>query len=67
MSDHLSTQGRPDPRGGLRCFLCPNKTQNPLIGASNLLKIVKNILELKKVAGPPQSRGGQEPKKKTNH
>ncbi len=24
--EHLSTQGRPDPRKGLRCFWCPNKT-----------------------------------------
>jgi hypothetical protein len=26
MRDHLSAQGRPDPRGGLHCFWSPNKT-----------------------------------------
>jgi hypothetical protein len=26
MSDHLSASGRPDPRGGLHCFWCPDKT-----------------------------------------
>jgi len=26
MSDHLSAQGRLDPRGGLCCFWCPSKT-----------------------------------------
>jgi hypothetical protein len=23
---HLNAQGRPDPKGGLHCFQCPNKT-----------------------------------------
>jgi len=26
VTKHLSTQGRLDPRGGLHCFCCPNKT-----------------------------------------
>ncbi len=26
VSEHFSAQGRPDPRGGLWCFWCPNKT-----------------------------------------
>jgi hypothetical protein len=26
VTEHLSTQGRLDPRGALRCFWCPNNT-----------------------------------------
>jgi len=26
VTEHLSAQGRPDPKGGLHCFWCPNKT-----------------------------------------
>jgi hypothetical protein len=25
MSEHLSAQGSPDPKGGLHCFCCPNE------------------------------------------
>jgi hypothetical protein len=30
MIEHLSFRGRPDPRGGLRCFYCPKKLE-PLV------------------------------------
>jgi hypothetical protein len=59
MSNHLSAQGRLDPRGGLHCFWCPNKTWTLAIGASDALKIVKNELKFRKVMAL-QSRGGQE-------
>jgi hypothetical protein len=26
MIEHVSTQGKMDPKGGIRCFSCPNKT-----------------------------------------
>jgi hypothetical protein len=39
-----------------------------LLGASDILTIVENILEMRKLSPPPpQSKGGQELKKKTNH
>jgi hypothetical protein len=63
MSDHFSAQGRLDPRGGLHCFWSPNKTWTLFIRASDALKIVENGLELKKLQ-PPQSKEGQELKKK---
>jgi hypothetical protein len=47
MIEHLSAQGRPDPRGGLR--FCPNKTWTPPIGASGTLKIVRIGVDLKKL------------------
>jgi hypothetical protein len=56
VSKHLSTQGRLDPRGGLCCFGCPNKTWIPPIDASSALKIVKNKLELRKLQ-PPKVEG----------
>jgi len=56
MSDHLSTQGRLDPKGGLCYFWCPNKTRIPLIDASGELKIVKNRSELRKLQ-PPKVEG----------
>jgi hypothetical protein len=40
--EHLSTQGRVKPRGGLHYFWCPNKTSTPPLGASDTLTIVKN-------------------------
>jgi len=49
MIEHLSRQGRPDPRGGLYCFWCPNKIWTPLLDASDTLIVVKNELELKKL------------------
>jgi len=60
--EHLSTQGKLDPRGGLCCFWCPNKTLTPPIGAFgalkihlkvfDALKIVKNRLQLRKLQTP---------------
>jgi len=32
--EHLSVQGRPDPKGKLHYFWCPNKTRTPPISAS---------------------------------
>ncbi len=60
--EHLSVQGRPDPREELCCFWCPNRTWTPLLGASDTLIIVKNGLEMTKL-WPPQSKGAQELKK----
>jgi hypothetical protein len=42
-------QGRLDPRGGLGCFWCPNKTGASLVDASNTLAIVENRLEMRKI------------------
>jgi hypothetical protein len=36
----LNTQGRLDPRRGLCCFWCPNKTWTPPLGAFGTLKVV---------------------------
>jgi hypothetical protein len=65
MSDNLSVQGRPDPRARLYCFWCPNKTWTPPIDAFGALKIIKNILELRKF-WPPKIKGVKN-SKKTNH
>jgi hypothetical protein len=46
---HLSAQGRPDSRGGLHYFWCPNKTGTLPLGASDTLTIVKKELEMKKL------------------
>jgi hypothetical protein len=52
VTEHLSTQGRPDPKGGLHCSWCSNKTSTPPIGPLGALKIVKNGLELRKLWPP---------------
>ncbi len=53
MTKHLSAQGRLDPRGGLCCFWCPNKTWTPPpLGASGTLTIVENGLEMRKLRSP---------------
>jgi len=68
MSDHLSAQGRPDPRGGLPCFQCPKKNLDPYycttIVICGTLKIVKNILELRKL-WPPKVEGVKNSEKQT--
>jgi hypothetical protein len=46
VTEHLSAEGRSDPRGGLCCFWCPNKTWTPPHGTSNTLTIIKNRLEI---------------------
>jgi hypothetical protein len=52
VTEHLSAQGRPDPKGGLRCSWCSNKTSTSPIGPPGALKIVKNGLELRKLWPP---------------
>ncbi len=65
VTEHFSAQGRLDPRGGLYCFWCPNKTSTPLFGCiwhtNNLWKRIRN----EKVTAP-QSKGGQELKKSSH-
>jgi hypothetical protein len=53
-----------DPRGGLHCFWCPNKTGTCPIGTSATLTIVENGLEMRKLA--PRIKGFKN-SKKTNH
>jgi hypothetical protein len=64
VTEHLSTQGRPDPRGRLCCFWCPNKTWTPPLGASDTRTIIGNRLEMRKLQ-PPQVKGQK--LKKTDH
>jgi len=64
VTEHLSAQGRPDTRGGLCCFWCPNNTRTPPIDASGVLKIIKNRIELRKL-WPPQIEGVKNSKTKT--
>ncbi len=47
VSKYLSTQGRPDPRGGLCCFGCLDKTSTSLICTFGALKIVKGVKNTK--------------------
>jgi hypothetical protein len=54
--EHLSTQGRQDPRGGLHCFWCPNKIWTPPLGTSDTLTIVKNGWKMRKLQ-PPKVKG----------
>jgi hypothetical protein len=49
--EHFSIQGRPDPRGTLCCFGCPNKTLNLSLCASDILTILENGSEMRKL--PP--------------
>jgi len=49
MTEYLSTQGRSDPRGGLRCLWCPNKTWTPSLGTFDTLTVVKNRPEMRKL------------------
>jgi hypothetical protein len=49
MIEHLGAQGKPNPRGRLCCFECPNKTWSSLLSTSNTLTIVKNELEMSKL------------------
>jgi hypothetical protein len=41
MSDYLSAQSRPDPKGGLCCLWTLNKTWTPPISTFGALKIIK--------------------------
>jgi hypothetical protein len=46
VTEYLSTQGKPDQKGGLHCFWCSNQNWTPPLGASETLTIVKNGLEM---------------------
>jgi len=63
-SEHLSAQGTSDPKGGLHCFWCPNKTWIPPITTSSALKIIKTKIELRKLQ-PPKVEGVNNPKNQT--
>ncbi len=52
MSDRLSAQGRPDPRGRTLLFLVSKQNLNLPIGTFGTLKIIKNGVELKKLRPP---------------
>jgi hypothetical protein len=58
-------QGRLDPRGGVSCFWCPNKTGTSLVVAFDTLTIVENGLEMRKFW--PSRVKGVKNSKKTNH
>ncbi len=62
--EHLSAQGRLDPRGRLHCFWCPHKTWIPPLGASNTQTIVENGSEMRKL-WPPKVKGVKNSKKQT--
>ncbi len=48
VTEHLNAQGSLDPRGGLCCFWCPNKTWTSSLGTFDTLTIVENRLEMRK-------------------
>jgi hypothetical protein len=52
MTKQLSTQGRPDPKGGLHCLWCPNKTWILPLVAFNTLTIVENRLKMRMLWAP---------------
>jgi hypothetical protein len=63
--EHLKVHSRPNPRGGLYCFWCPNKTWICPRDAFDTLKIVKNEIKLRK-SWPPKVKGVNNSKKQTN-
>jgi hypothetical protein len=67
VTEHLSAQARPDPRGGLCFFWCPNKTCNSFSWCiwytNNCQKRIENV----KVMPPPPPKWGGQELKKTNH
>jgi len=65
VSEHLSIQSKPNPRGKFRCFWCPKKTWMPPLGTFDVLKIVKNGLDMK-LLWPPKVEGVKN-STKTNH
>jgi hypothetical protein len=65
VTEHLSAQGRPDSRGGVHCFWCPNQTWTPPLDTSDTLIIVKNGLEMRKLQ--PLKVQRVKNSKKTNH
>jgi len=64
VTEHLSAQGRPDPRGGVCCFWCPNKIWTSPLEASGTLTIVKNGSEMRKLQ-PPKVQRVENSKKQT--
>jgi hypothetical protein len=64
VTKHLSAQGRLDPSGGLCCFWFPNKTGTPPLWSSDILTIVKNELEMRKLQ-PLKIKGVKNSKKQT--
>jgi hypothetical protein len=64
MTRHLNAQCKQDPRGGLCCFWCSNKTWTPLIGTYGALKIIKNGIGLRKL-WPPKVEGVKNSKEQT--
>jgi hypothetical protein len=63
VTEHLSTRGRPNPRGGFHCFWCGNKTwpsPHPTLGT---LTIIENRLEMRKL-WPPKLKRVENSKKK---
>jgi hypothetical protein len=46
---HLSVQGRLDPRGGLHCFWCLIIFKTPPINAFGALKIIPKKIKMKKL------------------
>jgi hypothetical protein len=67
VSEHLSTQGRPNPKGGLHCFCAPNKTWKPPLGASDALIVLKNELETRKLRSPKVEGVKNSKKQTTEH
>jgi hypothetical protein len=65
MTEHLSAQGRQDPRGASIICSVENKTWTPPIDISNTLKIIKNGIKLRKL-WPPKVKGVKN-SKNTNH
>jgi len=62
VTEHLSAQARPDPKGRAPLFLVFKHNLNPPLDASDTLTIVENKLKMRKLQ-PPQSKGGQKLKK----
>jgi hypothetical protein len=67
VTKHLSTQGRPNSRQGLGCFWCPNKTLTLPLGAFDILTIVENGLEMRKLWPSKQKVSRTQKKQITEH
>ncbi len=61
VTEHLSAQGKPNPRGGLYYFCCQNKSWTSPLRASDTLTIIKKRIRNEKDG--LLSREGQEFKK----
>jgi hypothetical protein len=67
VTEHLIVQGRPDSRGGLIVFWCPNKTWTSPFDTSNTLTIVKSGLEMRKLKLPKVKGFKNSNKQTTKH